>query len=96
MSAFDVSPRTTYLEPVVAIDESELDNGFTAAEVFSNAECLGLSVCLSVCLFISLTHIHTIYLYLGQTPEQQDAGRHIACCTRRVLHGAAVPVCVAL
>jgi hypothetical protein len=41
MSAFD-SSSLTFIEPVVAIDESELDNGFTAAEVFSNAECLGL------------------------------------------------------
>lgn len=43
MSAFDSSPLT-YAEPVVVIDESELDNGFTAAEVFSNGECLGLQL----------------------------------------------------
>jgi len=40
MSAFNASTRS-HAEPVIVIDESELDNGFTAAEVFSNAECLG-------------------------------------------------------
>ena len=41
MSAFEAAASSRSDDPVITIEESELDNGFTAAEVFSNAECLG-------------------------------------------------------
>lgn len=61
MSAFDSSPHT-YAEPVVAIDESELDNGFTAAEVFSNGECLGLQLGRSITCYSTAQHRNPPFL----------------------------------